>query len=89
MASFDCDMCGACCRSLFLFPELSEFDTGDGTCQNLEAGNVCAIYDTRPTVCSSDKLYDKFSARAAISKNDFFALLKGSCDKMQARLSLR
>lgn len=40
---FKCDKCGACCRAV--------------NCKFL-SGNICSIYNKRPTVCNIEKGYN-------------------------------
>lgn len=47
---FECDKCGACCRSLKCSELYSKLDRGDGVCKYLN-DNLCSIYDTRPVLC--------------------------------------
>ena len=48
---FECDKCGACCRSLKRSELYSKLDRGDGVCKYLN-DNLCSIYDTVMSVIS-------------------------------------
>jgi Fe-S-cluster containining protein len=37
----------------------SDFDGGGGVCRHLK-GNLCAIYETRPLFCDSERVYATF-----------------------------
>lgn len=56
---FECDKCGECCRSIGGNSLYADLDRGDGVCKYLE-GNLCSIYDKRPTLCNVDLCYDLF-----------------------------
>ncbi len=60
---FDCSKCGACCRQapaeLLKMAGLPVRPGGVG-CANLLPDNSCAIYETRPTLCRVDKMFEKF-----------------------------
>lgn len=59
MTAFDCNRCGACCRSIGNLPGAAALDRGDGVCRHLrgEPGDehACAIYESRPKVCRIDE----------------------------------
>ncbi len=54
-AKFECNGCGACCRSIGGITAMAHFDRGDGTCKHLTENNQCSIYDTRPAMCRVDE----------------------------------
>lgn len=56
---FNCWNCSACCRLCDKLEELKHFDRGDGVCVNLKEDNTCAIYETRPEICNTKRMYDK------------------------------
>ena len=56
---FNCNGCGACCRSVgHLAPILASVD---GVCVELDTEtNRCKIYDSRPLICRVDDFYDAY-----------------------------
>lgn len=56
---FICTKCGICCKNIDKVPELADFDLGNGTCKYLTKDNTCAIYLSRPDICSVEKMYEK------------------------------
>jgi Fe-S-cluster containining protein len=56
---FNCWNCSACCRLCDKVEELKQFDKGDGTCIHLTEDNKCAIYETRPEICNTKRMYEK------------------------------
>lgn len=56
---FNCWNCSACCRFCDKIDELKSFDRGDGTCIHLTEQNLCGIYDNRPEVCNTRKMFEK------------------------------
>ena len=55
----DCSNCKAyCCRVIGKI--LPELDRGDCACVYLTDDNKCEIYDNRPLVCNTVKLYNKY-----------------------------
>lgn len=51
-----CIKCGLCCRSAGLIDGFPE-PTINNACIHLTESNECSIYDTRPDVCRSEKVY--------------------------------
>lgn len=57
----NCSDCNAnCCRQVGKFAYMKDYDRGDGTCKYLDADNRCMIYETRPPVCNTDLLYERY-----------------------------
>lgn len=56
---FNCWKCGACCKFCDKVEELKHFDRGDGVCVNLLPDNSCSIYETRPEICNTNRMYEK------------------------------
>ena len=56
---FVCTKCGICCRNIGKIPELASFHRGDGVCIYLSDDNLCSIYDVRPDICNTDRMYQK------------------------------
>ena len=74
---FQCDRCGLCCRLIGGIPQLSAFNRGDGVCCHLTDGNLCGIYDSRPEICSVEKMYTYFSAH--MGRSEYLDLMTRSC----------
>ena len=87
--TFNCTMCGECCRHIDLIPQLSEFDDGTGTCIHLK-NNLCDIYETRPDICRVDVMYEK-TYSTIYSREDFYRLNEEACKQLalNKRLSLK
>lgn len=83
MNGFDCDRCGACCRTIRRANFTHDLDRGDGICRHLdEATNLCTIYAARPIFCNVDAYYEKFVAHK-MSRQDFYALNKKVCAELK------
>ena len=76
---FLCSGCGACCRNV---AHLDLPHDGKGVCLNLDTEtNQCLIYETRPSVCNVDKLFEEgFASR--MSKKDFFIENTKACHQL-------
>jgi uncharacterized protein len=48
-----------CCRNLQVFPEMSEFHSGDGLCKHLKSDNSCSIYESRPDLCRMEVIWKR------------------------------
>lgn len=81
---FPCTKCGACCRKIGMvvvaakllaqthpaFEEVADFPypiNRDGSCSKLD-GNLCSVYDNRPTICNIDKMFAFFK----LSKQEYY-----------------
>ena len=54
-----CDNCkGLCCRQIGKVRK--DLDRGDGACIHLTDNFKCAIYEHRPLICDTDRLYNAF-----------------------------
>lgn len=53
----DCSKCnGNCCRHV-----VAILDRGDGTCKYFnEQNHLCNIYENRPLICNTDRMYEMF-----------------------------
>ena len=52
---FRCTNCGACCRRIGLLPGFpTKTKPGTTECEHLTRDNLCAIYETRPSLCRVD-----------------------------------
>lgn len=55
----DCSNCKAyCCRVIGKI--LPELDRGDCACVHLTDDNKCEIYEDRPFICNTVKIYEKY-----------------------------
>jgi Fe-S-cluster containining protein len=81
--ALECGNCKAyCCRAIGkLMPEL---DRGDSTCIYLTNDNKCAIYNDRPLLCNTDKVYDKYFSKK-YSKEQWIELNKKACEDLHER----
>lgn len=78
VSSFSCDRCGQCCRHIGGILQLRPYDRGDGVCCHLTDGNLCDIYDSRPEVCSVDRMYVRFAGE--LTREQYDALMMKSCE---------
>ena len=74
---FECDQCGACCRHLDRSEIYDYLNRGDGTCIYLD-GNLCSIYDRRPTICRVDDSYNRFF-KETMSLENYYKANYESC----------
>ena len=65
---------------------MKAFDRGDGVCKYLNENNLCSIYETRPTICNVDELYEKFY-RDKISREGWYRLQYEGCRKLKEELA--
>ena len=80
-----CTKCGECCRHIGNIPALAGYALEDGSCRFLE-GNLCSIYDRRPTVCNVGKIYEEFF-RGKVSEEEFYEKNAEACQELQKRHS--
>lgn len=93
---FNCHMCGMCCRNIKHYKEevypvlkkvlddkLPEFTIEDnsGICVNLTNDNKCAIYETRPILCNTNKMFEMLSPVLRLSIDELYQLQRLSCLK--------
>ena len=55
-----------------------------GACSKLKDG-LCTVYETRPLICNTDKMYKKYWA-AVMTEKDYHLQSLKSCAKLQGRL---
>ena len=53
-----------------------------GRCENLQSDNSCAIYETRPDICSVDRTFKKYHA-ANMSRAKYYQISEQSCKNLQ------
>lgn len=56
----------------------AELDRGDGICRYL-AGNLCTIYNERPSICRVDESYEVFF-KQYMEIDEYYLLNKYACD---------
>jgi hypothetical protein len=55
----DCSKCNAlCCKVMGKI--LPEYDRGDCVCKYLTDDNKCSIYEDRPFICNTVRIYNKY-----------------------------
>lgn len=76
----DCSKChGYCCRKAGLLdPTLNR---GDGCCKYLNKDNKCDIYDHRPLICNTDRMYAVFFNN--MSREEYDKLNDEACLKLR------
>ena len=79
--NFPCEKCGLCCRMIGGIPALHDFDRGDGTCIHL-SGNLCSIYENRPLICNTSRMYEAFF-KDAMTPEEFVDMNLNACRKIQ------
>lgn len=98
--NFKCSMCGMCCRNihywkknLHLIRKLLNDNTIDfpykdvnGVCEML-SDNKCSIYESRPIVCNTEKMYKLLHQVTGMEVSEFLKYQTISCTKN--RLGLR
>lgn len=81
--SFPCSGCGLCCKNIQKVEELKDFDLGNGICKYLDLiSNDCTIYDSRPDICSIDKMFEK-EYKTYFEKKEFYILNANVCNQLQ------
>ena len=88
MNSFECNKCGACCRTIRRSEYGRELDRGDGICKYLTDDNLCTIYDRRPFFCNVDAYYDKFFADK-MSRREYYEMNHEICAELKRRVEGR
>ena len=83
---FNCDKCGACCKSIAGIELLANLDRGDGVCKYLnEVSNLCEIYNERPLLCNVEKSYEYFFSEY-FTWEEFKALNYAACEKLKNKI---
>jgi Fe-S-cluster containining protein len=54
-----------------------------GACSQLD-GEICKVYQTRPLICNTDKMYEKFWQHV-MTKDEHYKQTKLSCDKLRRK----
>lgn len=77
-----CDGCKAyCCR--LIGKVMPELDDGSGSCLYLK-DNKCQIYDHRPEICDTDRLYERYFV-GKMTKEEWVELNRKSCQDLKAQ----
>lgn len=79
--SFICTKCGLCCHFVDKFPQLVDFDRGDGICVHLK-NNLCDIYNSRPEICNVDLMYEKYYYEK-YTQDEYYQMIADACYKLQ------
>ena len=74
--------CGLCCERAGHFGYMKQYDRGDGICKYLTADKKCAVYEDRPEVCNTDKLYEKFFA-SKMSREEYDKMNAEACNALR------
>lgn len=53
-----------------------------GKCEKLGANNECTVYDTRPEICSIDKVYEQYLA-TQMTREQWYRRNESMCKVMQ------
>lgn len=78
--ALDCKNCKAyCCRKIGLLDK--NLDRGDCVCKYLDENNKCTIYDHRPLICNTDKLYEALF-KYSMTKEEWVLLNLQGCEKL-------
>ena len=79
--ALNCEGCKAyCCRVAGKI--MKELDRGDGICLYLNENNRCEIYDHRPIICNTDKMYDKYF-KDKYTKEEWIELNHKACKELE------
>jgi len=66
--NFPCDECGACCKAI--------------GCPDLTEDNKCSIYDKRPFLCDTKKMFDAVHSKT-MTKQGYFDKAKIACNQLK------
>lgn len=81
--AFICTKCGLCCHFVDKFPQLVDFDRGDGICVHLK-NNLCDIYDSRPEICNVDLMYEKYFSNI-YTRTEYDKKIIDACHALQSQ----
>lgn len=82
-----CSCCGLCCEKLdrIDLPEQYKYlDNGEGVCRYLK-NKLCTIYDHRPDICNSKKMYEFLYSSRFNTYEEFEEYLVTCCHFIQGR----
>jgi Fe-S-cluster containining protein len=66
--NFDCNKCGACCKVI--------------GCPYLTDDNMCSVYDKRPFLCDTKKMFDAVHSKT-MTKQEYFNKAKIACNQLK------
>jgi hypothetical protein len=76
-----CDNCNApCCRQIGKVRQ--DLDRGDGACIHLDDNCKCKIYEHRPLICDTDRLYNAFF-KGIMPREEYDKLNADGCRKLR------
>jgi len=86
--TFPCTACGLCCQNISKIEELKDYDLGNGTCMYFDVlTNGCQIYETRPDICSLDKMF-QLEYKKYFNKETFYMENAKVCNALQEEYGL-
>ncbi len=92
---FECKMCGICCRNIRRYKDeiypifkrllgetIPNFDIEDdnGVCVHLTEDNKCSIYEERPILCNTGKMFELLSMELGVTKDELYKAQALSCE---------
>ena len=86
---FHCTKCGACCRKVGATIWGKRMALPNGVCKWLDSSTKhCKIYAHRPLICNVDAAYEEIYS-STMTREEFYALNKAECIKLQAMIGNR
>jgi len=79
--NIECNKCGICCELASQIPELSDYII-DGKCKYF-VNNECLIYENRPDICNTTKMYEKKYKPSGMTKQNYINMCKECCEKLK------
>lgn len=97
MKSFECSICGECCKhmedALKNLPEAAyligienakfPFTHKNGICEKLSIDNRCTVYDKRPFICNAEKMATLIAEKSNLNKESIYMQFKENCKQLQ------
>lgn len=81
--AINCNGCkGYCCRVAGML--MRELDKGDGSCIFLNKDYKCDIYDHRPLICNTDRLYERYF-KETYTKEQWTKMQEEACRGLHER----
>jgi len=69
--NFECEKCGACCKVV--------------NCEYLTEDNLCSIYEKRPFICDTKKMFEAVHS-LTMTKEEYFMKSKVACNQLKEQL---
>jgi hypothetical protein len=86
---FECNQCGACCKSIRLSEETIYLDRGDGVCRYFDDNqNTCTIYENRPDICNVRVMYEQ-RYQHQMNWSEFTKQNKLACDALLKNIQVK